>query len=130
MADYREISQQYAQGAIKAGLVLNGGAAIALLSQAGELVGAGIADDVSWAMLWWVAGTFSAAWSWMFGFSSTRLVDKSEREAEYEQAHLWWSDLFMNIGVTTVAISLICYIAGAGILAWSMADISGQISNP
>lgn len=39
MADYREISQEYARGGIKAALFVNGGAAVALLSQVAELGG-------------------------------------------------------------------------------------------
>ena len=35
VADYREISQAYAQGAIKGVVLINGGAAIAILAQAG-----------------------------------------------------------------------------------------------
>lgn len=79
MADYREISQQYAQGAIQAGIILNGGAAIAVLSQATRLISVGLAGPLRFAMLCWILGTFFAAVTWVLAFSSTRLVDKSER---------------------------------------------------
>lgn len=38
MADYREISQEYAQGAIKACILINAGAAAALLTQSAKFI--------------------------------------------------------------------------------------------
>ena len=119
MADYREISQQYAQGGIKAGIILNGGAAIAVLSQGTGLISAGLAGSIRFAMLCWILGTFFAATTWVLAFSSTRYVDKSEREPTREQDHLWWSDFYMRFGLLTVGASLIAYLLGAGVLAWS-----------
>lgn len=123
MADYRELSQEYAQGGIKAAILLNGGAAVALLSQAGDLIERHLVGAVVAAMLIWAVGTTSAAATWALGFLSTRYVDKSEKaEAKGEEAlhrhYLALSDRFMTAGLATLAVSLLFFIAGCFALAW------------
>ena len=123
-ADYREISQEYAQGAIKAALLINGGAAVALLSQAAELAHAGIADSATSAMIVWAFGVFAAAGAWLVAFMSTRYVDKSEREENKTEAHLKTADIFMNVGLGLIAASLICFLVGSISIAYGFGKIA------
>lgn len=117
MADYREISQQYAQQGINAAILVNGGAAVALLSQATGLRGAGLADDVAYAMIAWAAGVVTAVATWMLAFLSTRYVDKSERETGLEAAHLKLSDTLMKWGLALVLLSVLLFGVGCSLLA-------------
>jgi hypothetical protein len=123
-ADYREISQEYAQGGIKAALLINGGAAVALLSQAAELAHAGIADSATSAMIVWAFGVFAAAGAWLVAFMSTRYVDKSEREENKTEAHLKTADIFMNVGLGLIAASLICFLVGSISIAYGFGKIA------
>ena len=97
MADYREISQTYARGGINAMFTLNGGAAIALLTQVGELMKQGLADEVGDAMFYWACGAAIAAFTWMLAFISTRYVDKDLEEPGKD--HIFWSNLLMYLGI-------------------------------
>ena len=53
MADYREISQAYAQGAAKVAVLINGAAAVAVLNQVSGLKD--IRLEVTFALLSWAA---------------------------------------------------------------------------
>ena len=123
-ADYREISQEYAQGGIKAALLINGGAAVALLSQAAEVAHAGMADSATSAMIVWAFGVFAAAGAWLVAFMSTRYVDKSEREENKTEAHLKTADIFMNVGLGLIAASLICFLVGSISIAYGFGKIA------
>ena len=123
-ADYREISQEYAQGGIKAALLINGGAAVALLSQVAELAKAGIADSATSAIIVWAFGVFAAAGAWLVSFMSTRYVDKSEREENKTEAHLKTADIFMNVGLGLIAASLICFLVGSISIAYGFGKIA------
>ncbi len=115
MADYREISQQYAQGGIKAFILLNAGASVAVLSQALDLIQKGLASEVRLAMTLWVLGIVAAALVWVAGFFSTRLVDKSEDEKRPEYLRL--SNAFMAIGLGLMLLSLVLFALGCWTLA-------------
>jgi hypothetical protein len=117
MADYREISQQYAQGGIKAAILLNGGAAVALLSQVSDLIDAKLSDEVWWSMVCWSVGTFLGACTWIVAFYSTRLVDRFERA---EVRTLQPSNVFMQLGLLALAFSLICFLIGCLSLAFAL----------
>lgn len=118
MADYREISQEYARQGINAAFLLNGGAAVALLSQTAELIKLNLTAIVSQAMLIWAAGTILAALTWVVAFASTRYVDKSERE--HSPAHLGTSDVLMVVG-------LILVISSLGMFAWGCVALASGI---
>lgn len=68
MADYREISQEYAQGGFKAVALLNGGAAVAILTQLSELKE--LAQPVLVASSFWAAGITLSALAWIAAFIS------------------------------------------------------------
>lgn len=119
MADYREISQTYAREGIRTVIVLNAGAAAALLSQATQLIEKGLAAGARAAMIIWASGATLGVLAWLFAFTSTRYVDKSEREAGAEARHLRTSDRHMSVGAILFLLSLICFGAGAARLALS-----------
>lgn len=119
MTDYRLISQQYAQGGINAAILVNGGAAVALLSQAADFAGAGLASTVRWAMIVWAIGVLMGAAAWPCAFLSTRYVDKGDRESGLKQQHLDTSNLFMHLALAAVTASLIFFAVGSLALAWS-----------
>lgn len=117
MADYRDISQQYAQGAIKAVTLLNGGAAVALLSQVSSLLTTPLASAIRIPMTLWAFGTALGGAVWILGFLSTRHVDKSERELGLEGVNLTISNRHMYTGVLVLIASLACFLAGCIYLA-------------
>lgn len=113
MADYREISQEYAQGGFKAVALLNGGAAVAILTQLSELKD--LAQPVLVASSFWAAGITLSALAWIAAFTSTRYVDKHERERV--AAHLETSNTWMYAGILVVLLSLALFVAGVICLA-------------
>lgn len=121
MADYREISQEYAKQGINAAFLLNGGAAISLLSQAAEFHERHMAWAVATPMLIWSSGTALAAFTWTLAFASTRYVDKSEREHDDHERHLWRSDKLMYAGLISVLGSITLFVAGCWKLATAFA---------
>jgi hypothetical protein len=82
-ADYREIYQQYAQGAIKACILINAGAAAALLTQSAkfiEMSKPAITAGLACGMLLWAVGAVVAIGAWIAAFFSSRYVDRSKEE--------------------------------------------------
>ncbi|RYD81419.1 MAG: hypothetical protein EOP84_11040 [Verrucomicrobiaceae bacterium] len=71
MVDYRQESIENARGAIKAVTLLNGGAAVALLTQL-STIKPEIAGAILTAMAWWSVGLGLAASAWVAAFVSTR----------------------------------------------------------
>lgn len=115
MADYREISQGYAKEAIKAAMLINAGAAVALLTQATELLDRGLADEAASAMIWWASGLGLATLTWVLAFGSTRYVDKYEDEKH--APHLTTSNRLMFSGIAAILVSLACFGIGCTVLA-------------
>ncbi|MCV6598842.1 MAG: hypothetical protein OIF40_17405 [Mangrovicoccus sp.] len=112
--DYREISQQYAQGAIRGVILVNGGAALAVLSQLASL-SQFIANWVlGGAFLLFVVGVTSGLLCWMAAFVSTRHVDRTLRgqDKDYRTADRW-----MFYGEALLAFSIICFLVGSCALA-------------
>lgn len=114
--DYRAISQQYAQGGINAVILVNGGAAVAVLSQLGGLKGLADPAAIGWTLICFVIGVFFGLISWVLAFMSTRYVDRFLRgqEASYVRA-----DRYMYAGLLTIACSSGGFLVGCLILAFS-----------
>jgi hypothetical protein len=108
VADYREISQAYAKGAAKVAVLINGAAAIAILSQVSSLKD--IRFEVTFALLAWTAGVFFGALVWPLGFISTRYVDKAEQEKN--DGHLQTANRFMLAGLIVAMLSLLMFLKG------------------
>ena len=121
MADYRDVSQVYANEGIKAVSVLNGGAALALLTQTSELVNAKLASVYFAPMCWWTAGLVIGTLLWAFAFVSTRYVDKST--VENNASHLRTSDHWMHLTLVGFGLSVLCFAVGAVTLASSISTI-------
>jgi hypothetical protein len=123
MADYREISQAYAQGAAKVAVLINGAAAIAILSQVLSLNG--IRFEVTFALLSWAAGVFFGALAWPLGFAATRYVDKAEQENDegHKRTHERTSDRFMYAGLIVVTLSLLLFLKGCILMAWGIGHL-------
>ncbi|WP_139792554.1 hypothetical protein [Pseudophaeobacter leonis] len=126
MADYREISQGYAQGAIRAVVLINSGAAIALLSQISSLLPEVGARVIGIAFICFVVGVACGVTSWVCGFDNARSVDLTERGqlSNYSIADRW-----QCIGVCVLAFGLILFLVGCLSLAWEFLDagvVSGE----
>lgn len=117
MANYREISQEYAKQGINAAFLLNGSAAFAVMTQFMNIKHE-LASAVAWGLLVWAGGTAVAALTWLVAFTSTRFVDKSEREEDPK--HLRSSDRFMVVGMVFFAISIFCFALGCIMMALAL----------
>ena len=113
MADYREISQSYAAGAIKSAILINGGAAVAVLSQISNLSAIAAPTDIAKTMLVFIFATVT----WGCGFFSTRHVDRALRG---EDADFAKANSFMMKGVIFFALSLFSFLLGALWLVFSV----------
>ncbi|MFD2676965.1 hypothetical protein [Camelimonas lactis] len=111
MADYREISQEYAKEGIKAAVILNSGAMIAVLTQLTKVPDMS-RTVVGVAMALWSLGIVAGAFTWVLAFASTRYVDKSEREPVFAQKHIQTSDNHMKAGYCSVIASLVFFLGG------------------
>ncbi|MFK4823746.1 hypothetical protein ACI0FM_02945 [Paenochrobactrum sp. BZR 588] len=112
MADYREISQSYARAAVNTSVILNGGAAIALMNQMSSLIGSGFGPIIFWPITLWAAGAFLAGITYPVAFLSSRYVDKSEREPSKEAAHIKIADKLMLAGLISNVLSFLLFAAG------------------
>ncbi len=115
-ADFRAISQDYAQGAIRAAILVNGGAAVALLSQLTQLSASLPRWAIGWAFVAFVAGAGLGAVTWLLGFLSTRHVDRTLRgqNPDYTLANAWM--VAAEIAIITAIVS---FLAGCLLLAFS-----------
>lgn len=116
-ANYREISQEYGQGAIKAVILVNGGAAVAVLSQYGELSKLLSAKPVATSVLLFAFGVFLGVLVWLLAFLSTRYVDRTLRklEPDYKLA-----DRYQAAAIIALLASLTLFLVGCIKLAWPM----------
>ena len=114
LVDYRQESIENARGAIKAVTLLNGGAAVALLTQI-STIKSEIAGAVLTAMAWWSVGLALAACAWVAAFLSTRYVDKWLDEKE--DAHRVTSNNAQYTGIGMILGSILCFVIGCMLLA-------------
>lgn len=107
-ADYRVISQQYAQGAIKAVILINAGAALAILSQITDLQVILPAWAIGVSLIAYVLGVSLGATAWMFGFMSTRYVDKRIRGevSDYSESNKWMG--YAQIAIVSGLLAFVC----------------------
>ena len=115
-ADYPEISQQYAQGAIKAAILMNGGAAAAVLSQMAELSKLLPPQSIGSSVLWFIFGAVIGASCWVAGFISTRHVDRKNRgkNSDHSADNRW-----MFAGMVLLIVSILAFAIGASLLAYA-----------
>jgi hypothetical protein len=59
-----------------------------------------------------------AATGWIFGFCSTRYVDKAQQETDGADGHIRVSNGLMKIGGGAVAVSVFAFAVGCMLLAF------------
>jgi hypothetical protein len=123
MVDYRQESIENARGAIKGGSLLNGGAAVALLTQL-STIPQSIAGAALTSMIWWSFGLSFSAFAWVAAFGSTRYVDKWQDEGN--DIHRVTSNRYQTAGIVLIILSIICFIAGSLHLAAGFNDAFGN----
>lgn len=119
LVDYRQEAIENARGAIKAAFLLNGGAAVALLTQISNIPHV-IAGAVLSSMLWWSVGLSCAALAWVAAFLSTRYVDKWLDENE--DKHRVTSNNAQYAGVLLILGSMLAFLIGS---IWLAAGFHG-----
>lgn len=107
--DYREISQEYARGGIRAVILLNSGAAVAVLSQLSSLMKHIDTSVIAFSILAFVMGSTLGGICWLTAFCSTRYVDRYQREQE---STLEKADKFMVITGLLYLSSTGCFLVG------------------
>lgn len=110
MADFREISQSYAHGAIKAMILVNSGALVACLTQLETLTNYVGARGVGYSVLLWTCGVFLGALSWILGFLSTRFVDIADRG---QHGAIRISNRYMFSALAAIVLSLLLFVIGS-----------------
>jgi len=120
-SDYRVISQQYAQGSIRSVILINGGAAVALLSQLTAIREVLPVWSIGYALVAFVVGVSLGVTAWVFGFLSARFVDKTLRGEvpDYSIANGW-----QHLALLVQLLSLGGFLFGCLLLANQL--ISGQ----
>jgi hypothetical protein len=117
MADYREISQSYAQGAIKAVILINSGALVACLSQLSSLFAHLDGLVLGAAFFCWIFGIVLGVAAWGFGFLSTRYVDISERGSPEE---IRISNRWLRLGFAAFVLATVAFPVGAMLLVFKL----------
>ena len=118
MADYREISQHYAQGSIKAVILANSGGALAILSQVGALAEFITLGWLATAIIVYTIGVATGILSWIAAFASTRHVDRKEQGLDPDYAE---ANKYQLTGVILVFLSLFCFCLSATIVGFAIA---------
>lgn len=123
MAEERTMAHEYGKEAIKALILVNGGAAVALLSQAAKLIEMKLGDDVAYALGVWAFGLIVAVLCWLAGFLSLRFADRAKdytAEAEKFAAEITVSNRFLYTGQFLFLVSLVAFGVGCAVLANSI----------
>ncbi|MFG6082089.1 hypothetical protein ACEUZ9_002730 [Paracoccus litorisediminis] len=112
--DYRIITQEYAKGAINASILINGGAAVAVLSQMANLLPMISSCSLAIAVLFFAFGVLSGLCAWTVGFLSTRYADRTLRKQEPDFA---LSDRYLVLGLICIVGCGVCFLFGVIVLA-------------
>jgi uncharacterized membrane protein len=112
--DYREISQQYAQGAIKAIILVNGGSAVAVLSQMKDLSTLLPLWSIGLSLILFVLGVAVGSGCWIVGFIAARYVDLANlgQVPDYTISNRW-----MHFGEALTVLGVLLFASGALLLA-------------
>lgn len=116
MADYREITQEYAKGAIKAVMLLNAGAALAILSQFSSIVTVSNSDAVKCAMIAWIVGILFGFFTWVGGYVATiefgNYYQSREGEGPTNETAFKKGNFYTRTTTVLLFISLLLFVAG------------------
>lgn len=118
MADYREITQDYAKGAIKTVILVNAGGIIATLNQLEEITKFASTNSLKWAMAIWVFGIVFGVAAWACGYVSTvnygnfdEFKNSSENVNEANGYHNSGGS-FARYTAITIFLSLLSFVLG------------------
>lgn len=128
MTKERTMAQEYGREGIRALMLVNGGAAVALLSQAAKLIELRLGDDVARALLIWTVGLMLAVLCWFVGFLSLRFADRAQDFAGDQKKSIREtaiSNVFLVLGEALFLLSLIAFGAGCMRLAQSILALPG-----
>lgn len=103
-----------AKGGATAVTVLNSGSWLALLSQTGKLQDVG----VGYPIIFWGAGALVGTLLWLFIYRGTLLQWKNDIDRSNAQIPSL-IDRNIKFGVSAAIVSLVCFGAGVGSLAYS-----------
>ena len=117
MADYREISQIYAQGAIKSVILANSGGALAIVSQLAALKSEFNSGVIAALLMIYMFGATLGIASWIFAFISTRYVDRTNRDEEEDYSK---ANKFQLIATIMIFLSLFSFFISAPIISLSL----------
>lgn len=120
MADYREITQEYAKGAIKTVILVNAGGIIATLNQLSEVLKFASPYSLKWAMVIWVIGIVFGVASWALGYMSTTQFGNSDEikmsanitRSSQSEKYNDRANKYANRTAIAILMSLVCFVTG------------------
>lgn len=92
-------------------MTLNGGAAIAVLTQTRDLTEMGLQSQLRDSLVIWAVALFAASLVWIVAFLSARYVDREE---------LGRADFYMYLGLFFLSLSFLAFLLGVITLANSL----------
>ena len=117
-AEYQLMSQEYAQGAIKASILINSGAAIVLLGQLPSISHFLEARPIGFAFLAFSNGIALASLAWLCIFFNARRIEIAlrKRRPELKKAKKWQHTAVTAVSLSIVSFLLGCYRIGLSLL--------------
>ncbi len=116
MADYREITQEYAKGAMKTVVLINAGGIIATLNQFAEITKFASTGSLKCAMTMWVFGIVFGVFSWVAGYAST--VGFGNYQETNQNSYHDHGNLYAKIAAIMIGLSLSAFIAGCMVIIY------------
>ena len=95
-----------------------------MLSQATNLASRGLAWNVKYALSAWALGVLAGVVTWLFGFVSTRYVDKSDKGPD-RKAHIRISDRWMWARIVALLAAAGLFCAGSLVTAAGFGRLYG-----
>ncbi len=117
MADYRDITQEYAKGAMKTVVLINAGGVIATLNQFAEITKFASTGSLKCAMTMWIFGIAFGVFSWVAGYAST-VGFGNYQETNKDSFHKD-GNFYAKIAAITIGLSLFAFIAGCLVIIYS-----------
>ena len=126
MADYRDITQEYAKGAIKTVILISAGSIIAILNQLPEISKLASLWSLKLAMTAWVFGIVFGVLSWILAFKSTIELGnhdewkQSPANNEKSEAFRNTGNQFSNYAAFSTSLSLIFFFTGCLVIIFAL----------
>ncbi len=126
MADYREITQEYAKGAIKTVILINAGSIVAILNQLPEISKLTSLWSLKLAMSAWIFGILFGVLSWILAFKSTiefgNFYESNQSPKQNDQANIFHDtgNQFTAYAVNSIFLSLFVFVVGCLVIIFSL----------